>query len=266
MPKESENLVIFAQKKTKSLIKNTLQWQHSEKCLKYVIYRWMYFLFYTFSFINSIVFSIQRNQLMLSLIYLTRWNLFATVVASSLSAYFTTQHYCGKFKNRMSVGLKIYWFTYNSVPVYAIYISLIYWLVLYDGKEINLNNFLTHGTNCIGPLIDLMIVNHPYCIAQSIFPMICAVFYSIFTYAYQQLGGVNFNGDNFVYPILDWDRRPMLALTVAVTAVFCGGLFHMFFCAVIQLRIKIHAIMNSDKNLINHQQSSKYHVVECAEV
>lgn len=203
---------------------------------------------------------------MLSLIYLTRWNLFATVVASLLAAYYSTQHYRGKFKKRMNLGLKIYWFTYNSVPVYAIYISLIYWLVLYDGREINLNNILTHGTNFIGPLIDLMIVNHPFCISQSVFPMLCAVFYSLFTFVYQQLGGVNFNGDNFVYPILNWNQRPVLAFTVAVTAVFCGGLFHMFFCAVIQLRIKIHEMISTDKDLIHRQQSSKYREVECAEI
>lgn len=162
----------------------------------------------------------------------------------------------------MSFGLKIYWFIYNSVPIYATYITFIYWTFLYDGRVIDLNNILTHGFNFVGPIIDLFIVNHPYCLSQSIFPMICAVLYSIFTFVYQQLGGINFNGENFVYPILDWKDRPIIAITVAITAVFCGGLFHLFFCLVIHLRTKIHEILNTDKNLV-HEQSSKYEAVEC---
>jgi hypothetical protein len=172
------------------------------------------------------------------------------MVTALLATYFSTKHYRGKLikSNKMSFGLKVYWFMYNNVPIYAIYISCIYWVLLYDGRPINLNNVLVHGTNFIGPLIDLSIVNHPYYVSHGIFPMICAVLYLTFTIFYQHFGGVNFNGKNFVYPILDWKNRTKIAMTVGLTAILFAGVFHFIFCAFAHLRIRVHKIICADRN------------------
>lgn len=200
------------------------------------------------------MFSIRQNQLMFALIYLTRWNLLATTIASALAAYFVTKHYCRKKlhnSNTMTLSMKIYWFIYNNVPIYAVWITLIYWTLLYDGRQINVNNLLTHGTNVVGPILDLFIVNHPYHITQSIFPMICSVLYCMFTIFYQLLGGLDINGKNYVYPILNWKEKPFFALTIAGSAVVCAGFFHIVFCGLQHLRTKIHEIIMVDKQKTN---------------
>lgn len=201
---------------------------------------------------------------MLALIYLTRWNLCATMIASGLATYFVTEHYRSrklKQPDKMRMGIKVYWFMHNNIPIYACWITLIYWTLLYDGRDINLNNILTHGTNFIGPIIDLFIVNHPYYISHSVFPMICSVMYISFTVFYQFLGGIDVNGKNYVYPILNWKEKPIFALIVGGTAIFCAGLFHTVFCGVQHLRTKIHA-KTVVKNQKITEQSLKFIVVE----
>lgn len=201
---------------------------------------------------------------MLVLIYLTRWNLCATMIAAGLATYFVTENYRKKKPRKvekMRVGLKVYWFMYNNIPIYACWITLIYWTLLYDGREIDLNNLLTHGTNFIGPIIDLFIVNHPYHISQSIFPMICSVMYLMFTIFYQLLGGLDINGKNYVYPILNWKEKPIFALTVSLTAIFCAGFFHTTFCGVQHLRTKVHKAIIADNRKTN-EHSMKFLATE----
>lgn len=202
---------------------------------------------------------------MLALIYLTRWNLLATTIAAGLATYFVTEHYRRKKprkSEKMRLGMKVYWFIYNNIPIYAVWITLIYWTLLYDGRKINLNNLLTHGTNFIGPIIDLLIVNHPYHISQSVFPMICSVMYLMFTIFYQLLGGLDINGKNYVYPILNWKEKPIFALIIGGTAVICAGFFHIIFCGVQHLRTKVHSVIIIDKQQKNNEHALKFIVTE----
>jgi hypothetical protein len=128
----------------------------------------------------------------------------------------------------------------------------------------NLNNLLTHGTNFIGPIIDLFIVNHPYYISQAIFPMICSVMYLTFTIFYQLLGGLDINGKNYVYPILNYKEKPIFATIIVSSAVICAGVFHIIFCGVQHLRTKIHAVIIGDKQKSNEQYALKFLAVESA--
>lgn len=221
------------------------------------MYRWSFAAFYVFSFINSIIFSIERNQLLVSLIYLTRWNLLATALTSISGAYFVTQYYNGKLKStdRMSIGLKVYWFMSMNTVVFAFMISGIYWTMLYDGRVINLNNVLVHMTNSIVLIIDLLIIQHPCRISHFIYPMLCGSIYELFTIIYTFLGGIDKNGGNYVYPILNWKEKPLFSIIVGVTSVMFLGIMHICFCWLQFMRAKCATVINKEKYSENCHQT-----------
>lgn len=198
--------------------------------------------------------SIYQNRLVYSLTHLTRWNLLATSITSMISADLSTLYYRGKIKScdKMNACMKIYWFMYNNVAIYACFITVFYWNFIYDDRDLSLNNVLTHITNCVGPLIDLMVVAHPYYLSHCIYPMMCAVSYLIFTFIYQACGGMNEYGKNYVYSVLDWKEKSMTALIIAFIAIISAGILHVFFFAIARIKIKIHRSLNKKKFVINN--------------
>lgn len=108
-----------------------------------------------------------------------------------------------------------------------------------------MNNILVHGTNFIGPLIDLFIISHPYHIAHCIYPMICSIFYMIYTVIFQVAGGVNPDGKNFIYTATDWLGNPKKTAIMALVSVFMTGILHIILCGVQHLRVKIHRIIKN---------------------
>jgi hypothetical protein len=152
--------------------------------------------------------------------------------------------------NRMTTGLKVYWFLYNNVLLFACVISGIYWSMLYDGRIINLNNILVHMTNSLVLVFDLFIVNHPYRISHFIYPMICGSAYEIFTIVYTFAGGVDKYGKNYVYPILNWKEKPLSSVIVGTSAVFCVAILHMIVCG-------IHAARSQFGEFVSKRAKSK---------
>ncbi|KAG5677933.1 hypothetical protein PVAND_007647 [Polypedilum vanderplanki] len=218
------------------------QWQRSNKCLTYVIYRWLVAIFFIFSFVNSIIFSIQRNQLIVSAIYLTRWNLLFTAITSTMGAYFATLSYNGKFtnQNQMTYGMKIYWALHNNIILFAIIISAIYWMLIFD----------------------LFIIQHPYRFSHMIYPMFCGLVYVIFTIIYTFLGGVDKYGENYVYPILNWKEKPISSIIVGTVSIICLGIMHMLICFIHTMRNKLYEYAKSECYCDNVEQNLKYSNVE----
>lgn len=218
------------------------QWQRNEKCSVYVVYRWLVAAFYTFSFINSVLFSIVKGEAVFMFIYLSRWNLFATMISTLLGAFLVTQHFISGLKSthRNLKILKFYWFLSNNTVVFADVISCIYWTLLYRPGHNDLNNYLVHATNSIILLIDLFVIRHPHCLSHFVYPMTCGVFYMLFTIVYTFAGGIDVEGNNFVYPILDWKNRPEKSMLVGITCVTFLGLVHIIVCFIHQARNKFH--------------------------
>ena len=158
----------------------------------------------------------------------------------------------------MDSSIKFYWFMYNNVSTFACFITAFYWAFVYDGKPINLAEVLSHVTNSIGPLIDLMIVNHPPHISQCIYPMMCGSFYLIFTYAFQTLGGLNENGENFIYSALDWNKNLKKSLIISANAFLFIGIIHIILSLLQFLRIYLFKISRDEKS----QNVENTHVIE----
>lgn len=210
-----------------------------------MIYRVTIAMFYTFSFVESIIYSIQNyNNILLSFIYLTRMNLFVTTITCNIGAYYVIQYYRGKLDSidRMTLGLKFYWFCYIGILPFACVVSGIYWTMLFHSSDdvLNLNNILVHVTNSLVLFIDLFFIQHEYRIAHMIYPMVIGVIYLTLTFIYPLLGGVDNKGNNYVYPILNWKDDPSSAFIVGASAVVFLGICHLSFCGISYVRTLIY--------------------------
>lgn len=231
------------------------QWQRSEKCIVFVSYRWIIAAFYAFSFVNSVIFSVTRSEFSVMMIYLSRWNLFGTMIASLMGAYLVTNYHFKRFEctNRMRRILRFYWFLSNNSVVLACVISSIYWTLLYREGQNNLNNYLVHATNSLFLVIDLFVICHPHRMSLFVYPMTCGGLYMFFTIIYTLLGGNDRNGDNFVYPILDWKNHPLKATIVGIGCVVFLGVFHAIICGLHRIRNEIHQRLTGKRNKTNDQ-------------
>lgn len=176
------------------------------------------------------------------MIYLSRWNLLGTMITSLLGAYLVTIYNYQRFEctTRMRTLLRFYWFLCNNSVVLACVISSIYWTLLYREGHSNLNNYLVHATNSLFLVVDLFIVRHPHRMSLFVYPMSCGGLYMFFTIIYTLLGGIDRDGNNFIYPILDWKNSPIKAAIVGVGCVVFLGIFHAIICGIHIIRNIIH--------------------------
>lgn len=172
-----------------------------------------------------------------------------TFIVSLSSALLATIFYCGKIKlQKMTKSLRIYWFLYINVAPFAIFITIFYWSFLHKDQELSVNNFLTHGTNFIGPVLDLFIISHPYHLGHIIYPMICMALYVVYTFIFQFSGGVNPQGKNFIYFVCDWIGNLPLSIKTAFGTIISLGILHLFCCGLQFLRDKIYKGVENSKH------------------
>lgn len=94
-------------------------------------------------------------------------------------------------------------------------------------------------------MIDVFIVRHPHRLLLFIYPMICGVAYLLFTVVYTIAGGKDGDGNNFIYPILDWNRDPLKATVVGIGSIVLLSIFHVIVCGMHHVRNKIHQCITS---------------------
>lgn len=187
-------------------------------------------------------------------IYLSRWNLFATMIATVMGAILVTR---SNLNGTTSRTLKFYWFLCNNSACFACVISCIYWKMLYEDGESSLdktvNNFLVHATNSLVLIFDLFIVAHPFKMSHCAYTMLCGAFYMLFTIVYTFLGGVDRSGGNFVYPILDWRQKPEMSTVVGIGCILALGTVHMIIGGIHRTRNEVHRCLRSKKIKNNEQ-------------
>lgn len=169
------------------------QWQKTDKCFTYLIYRWMLALFFVSSTTISIVINLQRGDFHCFFIYLTNINLCTTTVTTIFGALLVTSHHCGQFKmlKKMPAAFKVYWWLWNQTTCMAIMVSISYWTMNFDAKIVDLNNILVHITNSLVLIIDLCVVKHPKNFLNFHIMILFEAYYTVFTLIYQYFGGLD---------------------------------------------------------------------------
>lgn len=234
-----------------------LKWQRSERCIVYVIYRWLIAIFYTFSFVNSVMYSISIEQFRFMFIYLTRWNLFGTMMVTLVGAVLVTRYQLltREVSDRVKKVLKLFHIMSNVCVVLACVVSTVYWTKLYDGRTIILNNILCHSTNSAILLIDLMVIQHPHSMWHFVYPVTGGFMYVTFSVVYTFLGGVNHEGENYVYPILDWKNQLTTSLIISFVTMTLTTFFHVMIGVIHRLRFAIHQCVTKDQQTLPHEMA-----------
>ena len=130
--------------------------------------------------------------------------------------------------------------------------------LLKNEAAVILNVFL-HGCNSIACFIDIFISRRPWKLFHFIYPILFGCYYAGFSLIYWGAGGVgvcypsreghptatvqieNTWCDPFIYPILNWQSEPLVAIGVILGGCIAMPLFHLFWMGLAWLRGLIHS-------------------------
>ncbi|XP_075151371.1 protein rolling stone-like [Haematobia irritans] len=209
------------------------QWQTSQKSYLWLLYRWGLAICFCVGVLGSLI---QHHSEGKWFIYLTNWGFLLCMYISLFSALLVTiYHIKPNFFGNSTKLLKFYWASYWSVLVVATVITFMYWLFIFPTDNANasdLYNLWAHGFNSILMVLDHMLVAFPTRLLHFIYPLALGVIYAIFSIIYYYAGGLDPNGNAYIYEILDWSKPGWAALIVigcvVLVLVFCFLLFCLY--------------------------------------
>ncbi|KAK6176188.1 hypothetical protein SNE40_014518 [Patella caerulea] len=123
---------------------------------------------------------------------------------------------------------KISWILANIISVWAVIVSLIYYIALFPSNGVLLfHDVNVHLMNSVIVLIDTALCARPVRILHVIYPVIYGLTYLVFSLIYWSMDPVN----NVLYPVvLDWNNAPItLGVGSGLLIVVIPSLQMMFF-------------------------------------
>ncbi len=135
----------------------------------------------------------------------------------------------------LTVPYKIQWSLFLIGGEYAVAISILYWILFYDPDSeqnlYSLDSLNLHMINGIVAFMDLCLSGIPVRLYHVVYPIAFGFIYVLFTAVYYELGGRDPDGNQFIYPFLDYDSNPMAAVGLAVVCavIFVGSIHLIFF-------------------------------------
>ncbi|KAK7490566.1 hypothetical protein BaRGS_00018169 [Batillaria attramentaria] len=157
------------------------------------------------------------------LIYLTNWTYFLLLLDTIGQAFLVSFIMYRKPEMEVHVTplyLKMAWLVYETVSTASIMVTLLYFIFLYDGS-MTLLSMAKHVFNSVYVLLDLGVTATPVRLMHFIYPAGYAVVYLCFTSFYWGVGGVNMDGEPYIYKVLDWSD-PAQASLLGLSCVFGG--------------------------------------------
>jgi len=149
-------------------------------------------------------------------------------------------------KCRINIFYKLSWILSTCSFDVALFITLVFWVALFPYVAGTLDtwglvlNFLIHGFNSISCLIDMFIVKRDLKFWHLWFALAYGISYMIFSIVYWAVGGTDPNGNPYIYPILDWDGNPGLAVGTFFAGLVLLPLIHLFWMGATKLRIMMY--------------------------
>ncbi|KAL7036122.1 hypothetical protein ACKWTF_008699 [Chironomus riparius] len=201
--------------------------------------------YFNFVVILSFITAKKDKNLILYPIFLTNWNVILNGVSSGFSAVIVTQYYRNFQKleeelKSMTAKLKTAWILSSFSVVLAVSISLIYWPLIYTGRDKGVNDALTHAGNAIVLFIDLFVNAQPPRYGHFVHQSLFVTVYCFFNFMYIISGGVNRDSKPYIYRVLNWKNNTFSALLFAVSTLLFIIFIHFVLSACIQLRIWIY--------------------------
>lgn len=109
-------------------------------------------------------------------------------------------------------------------------------MCVFLGSGLEAINFLIHGFNSITTIIDAVVSGRPCRLMHFYQPFVVILAYVAFSVIYWVAGGVNSNGDTYIYPVLDWDNLGLTVPFVTIGLFVAIPVVHALFWGLHQLR------------------------------
>lgn len=213
------------------------QWQLGEASTLYLLYRWLVAVVFVCGILASWI-DLGRNprrgqttsHYLKWPIYLTNWGFTLCTLQAILSTVHVTKHYAKVRRmhpdkvemKKMKISFNIYWILHSMAVISAIVITTVYWAAVYNPKTDRIDgvNLTTHLFNSVLMMLDLWIVAHPFKLLHCYYWFILGSFYTMFSYAYFNLGGTDRKGHVYIYRIVDWRKPGNALVAIGGTVVF----------------------------------------------
>ncbi|KAK7490565.1 hypothetical protein BaRGS_00018168 [Batillaria attramentaria] len=176
------------------------------------------------------------------LVYLTHWTylfLTANTVAQAAVVLHVTFGRPDLKDGRTPWYLKVAWVTYEIASVASMSVTILYFTLLFDGT-LTVVSTATHLLNSVYVILDVCVTAMPVRLLHVIYVSAYAFDYLIFSVIYWAAGGVNGDGQPYVYKTLYW-AKPWKAV-FAGGGVVCVGvpLVHLLLWTLYMIRSAIH--------------------------
>lgn len=119
---------------------------------------------------------------------------------------------------------KIQWAMQYMMCPSEIFITGLYWYLEYDPGEAHFYSVNVHGVGLLLAVVDFLLVANPFRFLHVIYLTLYSITYFAFTLIYYLAGGLNPEGETFIYEgVLDWGASPGMTVVVVLTVLFVAG-------------------------------------------
>ena len=138
----------------------------------------------------------------------------------------------------MTILHKLIWIVNVIATPVAFVITVLYWVLLFDGGN-DYWNVYVHGLNSVAVVLDLGIGAKPWRLHHCYPAFIYGLGYILFSLFYYLGGGEDEYGNPYIYDVLDW-RNPGKTIGVVFGAILGFFLVYLLVYGLYRLRIFIY--------------------------
>lgn len=136
---------------------------------------------------------------------------------SDIPLIIETVDYCQTWYHKVS------WLFYSIAANIAPVVTVVFWTFLYSGGAVREIDVAFHAMNSVFMLIDTCVSSIPVRIFHVVYAELYGIVYIIFTVVYWQCGGTDINGEDHIYPLLNYGHKPYTT-ALAITIIALAGL------------------------------------------
>ncbi|XP_072164362.1 protein rolling stone-like [Diadema setosum] len=216
-----------------------------------LIYRAVIFFYVVSYCIYDMVTTIRYIDGYRTFIFLTTWIYILVNCYVTLAFFNTLVDWCRMARYSSDdvaeavphIAEKCQWLLFNLCLSGTLCTTVVFWIMYIQYVDIRdlffpdmMRNINLHVLPLIVMLITLIITRVEVRLAHVIYPEILGLTYVAFTLVYWRAGGTNIGGIRFIYPILDYERRPVVAALVIVAMMVAVLAAQLLFKGIYVLR------------------------------
>ncbi|XP_039548144.1 protein rolling stone isoform X2 [Pimephales promelas] len=119
-------------------------------------------------------------------------------------------------------SLCLQWFLHSLMGCSSLTVTIVYWTLIHTSDQDTALSVHIHAINSIQTTVDLLLSSTPVHLAHLFYAALAGVLYTIFVVVYWLMGCTNLDGKHYIYSILDFSERPLVAtLCILGVSLLC---------------------------------------------